>query len=338
MTIQIIGPFSSWHGTTQHALMLARAFVHLGQNVMLVNVQSSEPITCPAQTLQDGVQYFDRSPRDLHIAELNVIVGLWDEQSIDSARYLSMLGSRMILVPTIYWPKNMLPDLANQADAFWYVSWDQASWAKGYWHLAKQIDVMPCVVDTDLFHPSTRVPTGNPWILGRHSRDVPEKFSQDIPNFVQQIGRSHNLSFRMLGASSSMTYFRDDRVILYDEGSIDPSTFLHECDVWVYSHAHYWRETACVSMLEAMSCGVPVIIDNLGGIREYMRHGDTGFLCNDTEEIIRSTDLLLRNHKLYNYMRKRAREFVEGNHSLESLVRRLRPVVDPAWIHKESGR
>jgi glycosyltransferase involved in cell wall biosynthesis len=37
--------------------------------------------------------------------------------------------------------------------------------------------------------------------------------------------------------------------------------------------------------LEAMAAGVPVVVDNRGGWPEMIRHGQTGFLCNDEGEM-----------------------------------------------------
>ena len=42
------------------------------------------------------------------------------------------------------------------------------------------------------------------------------------------------------------------------------------------------------ALLEAMSCGLPVIGTNVPGIREVIRHRDTGYLCNTPPEDIRA--------------------------------------------------
>jgi len=111
--------------------------------------------------------------------------------------------------------------------------------------------------------------------------------------YIRQIGENHDVRFRMLGAARTMCDLKDDRAILYREDEILPDAFLGGCDVWVYAHAPYWRETACVAMLEAMASGLPVVVENIGGMREYVQHGRTGFLCNGLEEFVRYTSLLL---------------------------------------------
>jgi glycosyltransferase involved in cell wall biosynthesis len=258
----------------------------------------------------------------------DLVIGLWNSRTKDAARHLSQREARLILAPTVYWSQDMLPYLAYQAEALWYVSWDQASRAKDSWHLAKRVEVVRCAVDVEIFKPSGRRPTGDPWMLGRHSRDVPSKFSPDIPEYLRRIAETHKVTFHMLGAAHSIGRLEDEHAVVYAENAVAPAAFLGGCDVWVYAHAPYWRETACVSMLEAMASGLPVVVDGLGGMREYVQHGRTGFLCTSLDEFVINTVLLLDLPELYDEMRRQARAFVEEFHSLESLTQRLRRIIE----------
>jgi glycosyltransferase involved in cell wall biosynthesis len=316
------------NGTFQHALMLSRACARLGQDVTLVDVQPERWAGQPTRTQShDGVAYRRTSVAALTDASLNIVVGLWDAQTIGAARHLSQLGARLVLAPTVYWDHDMLPDLPDKVEALWYVSWDQASYGRDYWQMARQVEVIRCAVDPNRFHPHSRAPTGRPWLLGRHSRDVPAKFSPDIAEYIRQIGENHDIRFSMLGAARTLRGLNDDRAILYSEDSIQPEIFLAGCDLWVFAHAPYWRETACVAMLEAMASGLPVVVENVGGMREYVQHGQTGFLCNGLEEFVRYTSLLMDMPSLREVIGARARALVQQFHSLEALVERLRPFV-----------
>jgi glycosyltransferase involved in cell wall biosynthesis len=315
------------NGTFQHALMLSRACARLDQEVTLVDIRSDGQSTNHTKTQYRRISYRQVSVAELSPASLNIIVGLWDEQTTAAAHQLSSLGARLVLAPTVYWDHNALHNLPHEVEALWYVSWDQASYDGDYWHVAKQVEVIRCVVDTDRFRLSGRPPTKQPWLLGRHSRDVPAKFSPDIAEYVSLMGETHDIRFRMLGAAHTMKDLKDDRVVLYDEDEIQPEAFLAGCDVWVFAHAAYWRETACVAMLEAMASGLPVVVQNVGGIREYVQHGRTGFLCNDLEELVRYTSLLLDRPHLRSLIGTNARTFVEKFHSLERLADQIRPTV-----------
>lgn len=77
-------------------------------------------------------------------------------------------------------------------------------------------------------------------------------------------------------------------------------------------------ETFGLAALEAMSCSVPVISSNIGGLPELNIHGKTGFLCNlgDIDAMTKYTIRLLSDDKLREEMsqnaRKRAEEFEQS--------------------------
>jgi glycosyltransferase involved in cell wall biosynthesis len=74
-------------------------------------------------------------------------------------------------------------------------------------------------------------------------------------------------------------------------------------------------------LLEAMACGLPIVATQVGGVAEIVRHGQTGFLAqpNDLEGLAGFVADLLKNSQLRTEMGRRARSFVEENHSLEGL-------------------
>jgi glycosyltransferase involved in cell wall biosynthesis len=316
------------NGTFQHALMLSRACARLGHEVTLFDIQPGvETGERAVITQYQGVVYRRVSVAHLSPASLNIVVGLWDRQTVAAAYHLSQQDTRVILAPTVYWDHDVLSGLPSRVEAVWYVSWDQALHDRDYWHAAERVEVMRCAVDTERFRACDRAATGRPWRLGRHSRDVPAKFSPDVTEYIQRIAENHDIRFRMLGAARTMAGLKDDRVELYGEDDISPEVFLAECDVWVFAHAPYWRETACVAMLEAMASGLPVVVEDAGGMREYVQHGRTGFLCRGLDEFVKYTSLLLEVPKLRDTIGAQARVFVERFHSMEALTEQLRPII-----------
>ena len=76
------------------------------------------------------------------------------------------------------------------------------------------------------------------------------------------------------------------------------------------------------SLLEAMSCGMPVVGSEVDGIREVIEHGRTGLLCKtDPASIRAAVDRLVSDERLRSELGGRAREHIEKNYSLESVVR-----------------
>lgn len=83
------------------------------------------------------------------------------------------------------------------------------------------------------------------------------------------------------------------------------------------------------TLLEAMSCGLPVIGTNVVGIRELIEHGQTGFLCGTSPADIRATILkVLGVAKLREKMGRQARQFVVENFSVERVLTRELALLD----------
>lgn len=72
-------------------------------------------------------------------------------------------------------------------------------------------------------------------------------------------------------------------------------------------------ETFGLAALEAMSCSVPVISSNIGGLPEVNIHGETGYLCDlgDIEGMGEYAVELLSDDKLHKQMEKNARKQAE---------------------------
>lgn len=72
-------------------------------------------------------------------------------------------------------------------------------------------------------------------------------------------------------------------------------------------------ETFGLAALEAMSCSVPVISSNIGGLPEVNIHGETGYLCDldDTECMANYAVDILQDKKLHKQMAQNARRHAE---------------------------
>lgn len=72
-------------------------------------------------------------------------------------------------------------------------------------------------------------------------------------------------------------------------------------------------ETFGLAALEAMSCSVPVVSSNIGGLPEVNIHGETGFLCElaDVECMARHATQILTDEKLHSTMAEASRKRAE---------------------------
>ena len=75
------------------------------------------------------------------------------------------------------------------------------------------------------------------------------------------------------------------------------------------------------SLIEAMSCGLPVLGADSPGIRDIIQHGVNGWLCDTDSESIRiSIEYMLNNQNLCKKLGNNARTFVIKHFSLEQIV------------------
>jgi glycosyltransferase involved in cell wall biosynthesis len=92
------------------------------------------------------------------------------------------------------------------------------------------------------------------------------------------------------------------------------------------------NEGCCNALLEAQSLGVPVVAYDVGGNRETVLDGRTGFLVPDGDEKALASKVvtLLRERRLRQEMGSRARYFVRDRFSVSGMVRRT------AEVYRES--
>jgi L-malate glycosyltransferase len=115
----------------------------------------------------------------------------------------------------------------------------------------------------------------------------------------------------------------------------DVSNILKSADILVMSSVY---ESFCLTALEAMACGVPVLAPNIGGLPEVVVHGSTGFLypAGDYASAAGSAMMLLDDPELYRGISAnavcRAQAFDQKKvvTLYEGLYSRLRPKALPA--------
>lgn len=83
------------------------------------------------------------------------------------------------------------------------------------------------------------------------------------------------------------------------------------------------------ALLEAMACGLPVIGTDVPGIRDAVRHGETGWLSAcDPPSLARAIATLLADAALRERLGGSARAEVERHHSVEAVAERELAVID----------
>jgi len=184
---------------------------------------------------------------------------------------------------------------------------------------SEKINVIPNYVLTDLFAPSKDAPTKNRIsFIGRLNEEK-------NPQTLVRACAHTNVSLVMAGEGPLKEQVRflasELNVNLKLLGSVPHTqlpSILNSSELFVLLSP---KEGHPKTLLEAMSCGVPVIGADSPGIRELIEHGITGWLCEPTPESVRAAiNHLLDRPSLRKKIGESARGFVLKNFSLDRIL------------------
>jgi glycosyltransferase involved in cell wall biosynthesis len=83
-----------------------------------------------------------------------------------------------------------------------------------------------------------------------------------------------------------------------------------------YGNSYLAPELMGFTLLESMACGTPAIASRVGGMPEYIREGETGFLFDDEAELTDRLTRLATDVDLADRMGHKARRVVEAEYDL----------------------
>jgi glycosyltransferase involved in cell wall biosynthesis len=89
-------------------------------------------------------------------------------------------------------------------------------------------------------------------------------------------------------------------------------------------------------VLEAMACGLPVVASDIGGCRELVRHGESGFLvpARSREAFVAACRRLLEDADLRRTMGNAARRLAVEEHSLAHMTDRMLALYEAAGLSR----
>jgi glycosyltransferase involved in cell wall biosynthesis len=155
--------------------------------------------------------------------------------------------------------------------------------------------------------------------VGRHSRPVGIKFSTDFFPLYEGIPLP-DLQVMVLGCDPALVAFAQSQSSqlkhtywLLPSNSMPTTRFLSFLRVFVYKTHDSFRESCCVSILEALAAGIPVVAENKGGIRDLVISNETGMLCDSLDDYHREVHGLLTDEDKWQKYALRARQWAWEN-------------------------
>ncbi len=196
---------------------------------------------------------------------------------------------------------------------------------------ASRLYFLPNVVDTERFQPPSAL-SQNPFTLIAVGRLVKQK---RLDRFVTILGRlrmDYGLKVRglIVGPGCQNEDLRPELenqarrlglfpgIVEFRGGVSDTRSLYREAAVCVLTSEYEGTPNV---LLEAMASGLPVVAANVGGVPQIVQDGQTGFLLEswDIDGFVAALARLARSPELRTEMGRRARAFVEENHSLHRL-------------------
>lgn len=134
-------------------------------------------------------------------------------------------------------------------------------------------------VDTHRFSPRRRENNNKPIIsIGTIARLVEQKGLFDLLRCAEVLGDQYQ--FKIIGQGEQRDELEqsapDNVSLLGSVPDADLPEYLQNFDVYFQPSKH---EGLCMTVIEAMACGLPVVASSVGGITESVVPGETGYLC-----------------------------------------------------------
>jgi len=156
-------------------------------------------------------------------------------------------------------------------------------------------------------------------------RLVPEKRVDHLLRIWGDVGAKFpHVHLLILGEGSEGSRLRSMNVsgVQFTGQVEEAGRYLQAADLFVLPSS---TEGLSNSMLEAMSCGLPVLATRVGGAPDVIQHNVSGFLIppDDLESLQRGLDALLADKSLRLRLGAAARQRIVSDFSLDSVAERL---------------
>jgi len=200
-----------------------------------------------------------------------------------------------------------------------------------------KIEVAHFPIDTKLFSPVSFNKRVNNYLIFTGRVEDERKNIPLLLKVFSRIRRNYpKLKLKLIGGRDGQKFSR----LLSDVGIQENVEFISSIPrdklVSFYQNASAfvlpsYQEGLCISALEALSCGVPVISTKCGGPEDYIQNGFNGFLVenNDVDDMTEKIDHFLRlSNVSRKEMCKNARQYILKNFTKEKIWFKFQKVIN----------
>lgn len=186
--------------------------------------------------------------------------------------------------------------------------------------------ICPYYFNKDDFLKILGVPTGNKVILMVAGFREEKRHLDAIMAFQLLKTTHHNVSLICVGNNNlvSKQYLESivqcnnikDVILLSAAEAGEVKNYYWACDLFTLTSDRV--ETFSISALEALSCGKPCVITNIGGATDFISNMKNGYLVNarDIESIRDGWHIVLENLNLFNSVK--LHEYIDANYSIKT--------------------
>lgn len=149
-------------------------------------------------------------------------------------------------------------------------------------------------------------------VIGYHGRIAREKDIKTLIRSFVKIRKKH-ANTRLLiigdGIKEIIRSLRKQPGVIYLQAKENVEDYLPIMDIYCLPSQ---TETTSLSVLEAMSCKLPVIATPVGFVRDYIKSGKTGlfFKTGDSYDLAKKITFLINNPKIRNQIGEEAKKLV----------------------------
>lgn len=203
-----------------------------------------------------------------------------------------------------------------------------------------KMNIIPVGVDTDFFYPKKEHNLKNGKLklitVGRLNRVKGHIYAFEVVSELKKLG--YNIELTVIGEGSERMNLEKniaennlhDSINLVGAKTQEQIRDLHwRSDVFLFTSVslHYGSstETQGLATIEAMACGLPVVVFDSGGVKYTVEDGKSGFVCDEYDilSMVSKVKLLIGDVDLVKKMGNGAVDFVNKNYAQN--------VIDTKW-------